>query len=920
MVAQLIELPPLIKKVAKLNTSRGGHSGYQGHMGSSVIVGGVDVTGAHLYSVYPHGSYDKLPFLTMENVVHLMTVPQHPVFEIGTNFTATCVITNTTEVTADDLYWNMSKTRVPKEHYTKINSTALAITVPITSEKSEWLFCHSKETSPYVTLNKSRFIHGIWLKTGYRPERPMNLTCVALQENDSISPSIICKWEAVGRQTTEVRTTFTAFVKDILSGETFNASTIQNNVQVTLKLFPNFMPLDVWVEARNLLGAEESEHLTNESTCFVKTNPPAVRAISESVFPTSLLVSWTSPIDEVYIKLKYQIRFCPSGSQIWSYVPPEDTANPTNSFRLQNLRPDTVYVIQMSCKYRKNCGYWSNWSSNETTRTAEGQPSSKPDLWKIVDSGMNEQEVQLISKDPELANGKITSFVMKFKSLKNDSWAVESIPVNSDSRSNTRSIHRLKRISFGGKQFAFVCVAAINSVGASPEACLAIFSKPLDRVPIKDMIVLPHNGQLFVEWKHDAPAVSEYVIEWVSDGKIDWQRENKTTRQTVIKGALEHFICYNVSVYPIYSGWIGKPASKEAFLVQGAPLQGPSINKSSPGYDRVELVWDEIPLPLRRGFIKNYTILYKNEKGTRSVTVPSNTTSHTLKPLVGNTKYDVWIKASTISGSAESARHSFTTLKYAPGMVEGIVVGVSIGFLFLVLVTVVLCLYKKDVIKENFWPQIPNPGESTIGNWTPDYPLKAETPKENCLSGVCVLDEDELKHGFEEDKTSLSLKKDKYLSEEHSSGIGGSSCMSSPRQSVSDSDEGADMADTTASTVQYSSVVASSGYKGQTPNLQPQHSIFSRSESTQPLLDSEENPDMLVQEGGRHFQMRFTHSSENQETTNPHDFKQMELDQQDFCPIEEDTEWTMPSENQSADVEPGSVSSYMPQLNGYRPQ
>lgn len=38
---------------------------YQGNVGSSLIVGGVDVTGAHLYSVYPHGSYDKLPFLTM---------------------------------------------------------------------------------------------------------------------------------------------------------------------------------------------------------------------------------------------------------------------------------------------------------------------------------------------------------------------------------------------------------------------------------------------------------------------------------------------------------------------------------------------------------------------------------------------------------------------------------------------------------------------------------------------------------------------------------------------------------------------------------------------------------------------------------------------------------------------------------------
>lgn len=27
-------------------------------------------------------------------------------------------------------------------------------------------------------------------------------------------------------------------------------------------------------------------------------------------------------------------------------------------------------------------------------------------------------------------------------------------------------------------------------------------------------------------------------------------------------------------------------------------------------------------------------------------------------------------------------------------------------------------------LKENFWPWIPNPGESTIGNWSPDYPLK----------------------------------------------------------------------------------------------------------------------------------------------------------------------------------------------------
>ncbi|XP_072492199.1 proteasome subunit beta type-10 [Notamacropus eugenii] len=38
---------------------------YQGHIGASLIVGGVDITGPHLYSVHPHGSYSHLLFTAM---------------------------------------------------------------------------------------------------------------------------------------------------------------------------------------------------------------------------------------------------------------------------------------------------------------------------------------------------------------------------------------------------------------------------------------------------------------------------------------------------------------------------------------------------------------------------------------------------------------------------------------------------------------------------------------------------------------------------------------------------------------------------------------------------------------------------------------------------------------------------------------
>jgi 20S proteasome subunit beta 2 len=38
---------------------------YQGHVSAALVLGGVDITGAHLYNIYPHGSSDKLPYLTM---------------------------------------------------------------------------------------------------------------------------------------------------------------------------------------------------------------------------------------------------------------------------------------------------------------------------------------------------------------------------------------------------------------------------------------------------------------------------------------------------------------------------------------------------------------------------------------------------------------------------------------------------------------------------------------------------------------------------------------------------------------------------------------------------------------------------------------------------------------------------------------
>ena len=38
---------------------------YQGYISAALVLGGVDVTGPHLHCIYPHGSSDQLPYVTM---------------------------------------------------------------------------------------------------------------------------------------------------------------------------------------------------------------------------------------------------------------------------------------------------------------------------------------------------------------------------------------------------------------------------------------------------------------------------------------------------------------------------------------------------------------------------------------------------------------------------------------------------------------------------------------------------------------------------------------------------------------------------------------------------------------------------------------------------------------------------------------
>lgn len=156
-----------------------------------------------------------------------------------------------------------------------------------------------------------------------------------------------------------------------------------------------------------------------------------------------------------------------------------------------------------------------------------------------------------------------------------------------------------------------------------------------------------------------------------------------------------------------------------------------------------------------------------------------------------------------------------------------------------------------------------------------------ETPKENPVSVICVLDECEGKRALEEDEASdedqPQRRSPSYLTGEASSGIGSSSCMFA---SAPDSHQSGDL-----------QVEASSGPQGQTPTSHcqapQQQGVSSRSESTESLLDPDESSG---EEGSQ----------------------QEALEPLDLCPLVggSSAKW----------IPAAPLPNYRPQLGGYKPQ
>ncbi|XP_044132624.1 interleukin-6 receptor subunit beta isoform X1 [Bufo gargarizans] len=792
--------------------------------------------------------------------LHCVSIsPQSPAVELGTNLTAFCILNQTclqeefkSRIPSTVLFWKVGTTEIPESQYTLVNDSVSSVTFTPTLAMHSSLTCSFKAYGQTETT-----LHGIYFSLGYPPEKPENLTCICYN-----GKRLTCTWEP-GRATI-MPTTYTLKQYWVRPDLVSNTAMVQNLTydypqtqrplvfRASEKLekrkecvakagessctlyHPDFiMYIDTafLVEAENELGKAVSHHVLFDIIDIVKPDFPNILSVS-SVLQKALRIEWKNPMDNV--DLKYNLRYKPIDGTEWSEVPSEDIQKTRSSFTLQGLQSYTVYVISVRCKPIK-AGFWSDWSKEYTATTSESEPSRGPELWRKISQSDSDGKrvVQLMWKDLQShANGIILGYNV---TVKRGPEVVNSFTVEDRTCTITVSEDSYE-----------VLLTAYNSQGSSQSKL--IIPSGSDKKVVQpaglNFKAFPKDGRLWVEWTPSGRVLG-YVIEWCSNSEsmdcdAEWQREPGDTTGTFLRGDIKPFVYYLIRLNALHGdGQEERSSTVGTYLQQGAPDQGPTVHAKSFGKTWVTLVWKPIPLHKQNGFITNYTIKYgDNYSPLKVITVNATVTEYTLKSLAAKTTYSVTVTAYTEQGPKAGLPLSVTTLPFDNGEVEAIVVSSCLGFLVFILVLCFLFCNKREQIKKHIWPNVPDPSKSNIAQWSPQTPSRHESKRPPFQDGpftdvsVVKITEDKKESESDQDLTGGDLKKN--TSEGLSSGIGGSSCLSSPQLSGSDSNS-ISCAQNTSSTVQYSTVIMG-GYQGQTP-------MFSRSESTQPLLISEERPD-----------------------------------------------------------------------------
>ncbi|XP_049625016.1 interleukin-31 receptor subunit alpha [Suncus etruscus] len=546
------------------------------------------------------------------------------------------------------------------------------------------------------------------------PAKPENITCILY-----FKKNLTCTWSSEHEEAVNYT------VKRIYSAgnisHTCTADNSENKTYASCSFYrPTIIPPDkhiIQVEAQNADGTTKSDKIVENLTAIMKIDPPEILSVKPILDVKRMVqVKWERPSRALSTyTFKYVLRFRAVNATFWTEVnfTKLDFEIP-DRHNLTGLQAFTEYVVALRWAVIESV-FWSDWSP-ECQGTTEEEAPYGLDVWRVLGPTDvdGRRPVRVLWK-----KAKEAPFLEKALG-----YNIRYFPEDNTNLTKIMNTSNQQLELYLGRKPYCVSVTSYNSLGKSPVSTLRI--PAVDEKSFRS-IESAHSwstqDQLVVEWQSSSPDVDTWMVEWVPDldseiSTISWESVTHARNWTIQQDKLRPFWCYNISMYPMMQGRVGKPYSIQAYVKEDTPGQGPVTRTENIGVNTVTITWQKIPKSKRNGFINNYTIFYQAEDGKEfSKTVNSSILQYDLDSLRRKTSYTVQVMASTRAGGTNGTRITFKTLSISVLEIFLVTALVGGGLLILIILTMVYGLKKPNKLKHLCWPKVPNPAESSIAAW-----------------------------------------------------------------------------------------------------------------------------------------------------------------------------------------------------------
>nr|O70458.1 RecName: Full=Oncostatin-M-specific receptor subunit beta; AltName: Full=Interleukin-31 receptor subunit beta; Short=IL-31 receptor subunit beta; Short=IL-31R subunit beta; Short=IL-31R-beta; Short=IL-31RB; Flags: Precursor [Mus musculus]AAC40122.1 oncostatin M specific receptor [Mus musculus] len=395
------------------------------------------------------------------------------------------------------------------------------------------------------------------------------------------------------------------------------------------------------------------------------------------------------------------------------------------NYLFSDLDPDTKYKAFVRCASANHFWKWSDWTQKEFS-TPETAPSQALDVWRQVWSENGRRIVTLFWKPllKSQANGKIISYNIV---VENEAKPTESehycvwAPALSTNLSLDLQPYKIR-------------ITTNNSMGASPES-LMVLSNDSGHEEVKEKTIKGIKDAFNISWEPVSGDTMGYVVDWCAhsqDQRCDLQWKNlgpNTTSTTITSDDFKPGVRYNFRIFERSVEHKARLVEKQRGYTQElAPLVNPKVEIPYSTPNSFVLRWPDYDSDFQAGFIKGYLVYVKskemqcNQPWERTL-LPDNsvlckydingseTKTLTVENLQPESLYEFFVTPYTSAGPGPN--ETFTKVT-TPDARSHMLLQIILPMTLCVLLSIIVCYWKSQWVKEKCYPDIPNPYKSSI--------------------------------------------------------------------------------------------------------------------------------------------------------------------------------------------------------------